>query len=276
MNFYTEKQILYIDTSRRQSGSHSNFSYVLDINQFYDYDSVVLLDASIPKSTYLINENNNTFVVTENGINRTITVPPGNYNRSSFKNVVLQKLNEGSYTYTMTFDNSAKTGDDGKFTFSCLETTPTFTFSNNLYRQMGFENNTSYTFVNSSIGYGSTLLSANVTNFRYQSVYFIISDICQNYNNNVLQSIISTNFQDYNYITYHCLDPISYTKDFIREKSNLYNFRLVDENFQEIDLNGIAMNLTIMLYKKNTIDKLFKQYIKMKVLTGFNPGHPSG
>ena len=262
MSFFADKQILYVDSNLRASGNHTNFKYILDINQTIDYDSVALMDISIPKSMYTITNLNNTFIVDEITDIRVITIPVGNYNRQSFKNVLLPLLNESIYEYTITYDNSSKTQDDGKYVFTCNNILGSkFIFTQGeLYHQMGFDKNSSNTFVNGQ------LTSSNVINFRTKSTYFLVSDICQNFNNSILQNIISTNTDDFNYINFTNENVNEYSKDYIRSKSNMYNFSLVDTAFQPIDLNNINITFTLLLFKRDNTNNLIKGYIKMKTL----------
>ena len=263
MNYLENKQILYVDSHLKQNGSHSDFSYILDVEIDNQFDSVVLLDASIPKSAYIVSSSNNEFTLDEGGVPRTITLPVGNYNRASFKAVLLGLLNAGAYNYTISYDNASRSEDNGKYVFTIVETgvDPIFEFgADGPYYQMGFEPNSSNSFVS------ETLTSVNVSNFRFQSVYFLQSDICQNNNNNILQNIISTQSNDFNYINWVNTIPETYAKDFIRDKANLYNFRLVDEDKKPIDLNGVNITFTLCLFKKNKIDQLIKNYIKHQTM----------
>ena len=92
MNFYTNKQIFYINSFYRtsQTDSTSDFSIVLPIDRGVEYDSVVLIDASVPKSNHTIHQNS-TFDIVEETKTRTILIPYGNYNRRSFR-LWLQRL----------------------------------------------------------------------------------------------------------------------------------------------------------------------------------------
>ena len=53
MSIITNKSIFYIDSHSRVSGTHSNFSYNIDLKG-NEYDYCVVLQASIPKSYWLI------------------------------------------------------------------------------------------------------------------------------------------------------------------------------------------------------------------------------
>ena len=78
MTQFTNKQLFYINTFFRKSGTSSNFTFKIDINPLTEYDKITILDASIPKSNYAIESGKNTFTVTEHTGTRTITVPAGN------------------------------------------------------------------------------------------------------------------------------------------------------------------------------------------------------
>ena len=113
MNNYTNKEIFYIDSHNRTNAndSHSGFSYELDINPNVEYDRVVMLDCSIPKTNYSVNSSNNRFQVMESiGVETTryIIVPIGNYNRASVKNMLKGLLNDNElgYVYDITDDNA--------------------------------------------------------------------------------------------------------------------------------------------------------------------------
>ena len=93
MSYYSEHQIFYINSNNRSSGTNENFSYILDIDRNFNYDRVLLLDATIPKSFYNVQTGFNTFTISEDNITRSITLPIGNYNRNSFANdIALMKL----------------------------------------------------------------------------------------------------------------------------------------------------------------------------------------
>jgi hypothetical protein len=219
----------------------------------------------------VINNGTNAFVVIENigggDLTRTITMPVGNYNRGSFKNVLKTQLNNGmsGYIYDVTFDNGNRSQDDGKYTFNwtnddvaALE--PTFVITSSLHEQLGFKKNTEYTFVSGSSK------SVFVINMRPESTMYILSDICQNRNNNIFQNVISSDDADYNYVVFHNPNPSEYSKDYVKSKSNIFRFTITDEVFSKISLNGLNVVFTIMLYKKNNINRLIEGFIKLKTL----------
>lgn len=261
---YSKKNIIYIDSNLReiQSTSHTDLIYKIELAE-YDYTHVVLLDLTIPKSFYSVSSSNNSFTVEENSIQRVITLDVGNYSRKSLRNVLVNLLNvDPSYVYNITFANSSSQGDDGKYNFSCVTTDPQpkFIFENGLSDVMGFEKNTTYDFV------AGTLKSVNVIDLRYKKQLFLLSSICHNptgRGDNILNNISST-FTDYEYLTWVNRIPMEYSKVFSKDSTNLFTFRIVDENGVTIDLNGLSWNCSIMLYKQSTLATLIKQYILMK------------
>ena len=89
-------RIYYINTENKASGTNSNFTYNIKMPVDSDFDSVCVLQASIPLSFYLVQDGVNTFTLREtfNGStwNRTVTIPIGNYNYQTFQQTILNLL----------------------------------------------------------------------------------------------------------------------------------------------------------------------------------------
>lgn len=258
----SHSQIYYIDSSNRVSGTTSQFTYELNINS--DYDRCVVLQANIPMSYYLVRNGLNTFVVNENGTLTTITVPRGNYSALSFKTVLSDLLNaECKWDYTITLPNSLNEPNTAKFNYSVSSnsTQPIFIFGNDtlLHEQMGFNRNAQYSFV------GNTLQSINVIKFIPEDTLFIHSSLVMDANNDVLQEIYNNNNVQFSNIAYHCNSPDFYSKPVRDNKSNIYSFSLCDEFGQIINLNGLNMMITLLLYKRDNINEMIKNYIMYKI-----------
>lgn len=259
------KKLFYIDSHNRSSGTHSNFTIPL-VYESSDFDHCVVLQASIPKSYYLIQSGRNTFVLDENGSQVTISMPIGNYSRSSFGYQLQYQLNQNSpsgYTYVMTIPNSQQTGDTGLYTWTVTNNggiQPSFIIGDHLYQQLGFEPNTTYQFS------GNTLTSINVVKFQLEDSLFLHSDIANNGNDNVLQEMLGCQNTDYSMITYLCPDVEAYAKPLASNKSCVYTFYLTDEDDREIDLNGHNIVFTLLLFKKDTTNKLVSRFLKYMVM----------
>ncbi len=264
MQYYTDKQIFYINSNDRDGGTHSDFTYTLNIDTNKEFDRVTVLSASIPKSFYLIQDGQNTMTLNENGVNITLTLPAGNYTRGSLATVFKNLLNENSilaYGYNVTYSNISVTYDRGGYIFTAsnvIGSQPEFIFGEHLAEQLGFLRNTTYPFVN------SYLRSPNVCNLANETTLYIHSDICQNREgNNVLQEIYSSGDATFSYVNFTNPIPMEYSRDLAgANTSNSFRFFLTNENGEIIDTNGINLNFTIMIYKKNNISDLIKGAIK--------------
>eukprot|EP00732_Lithocolla_globosa_P000811 Lithocolla_globosa_v1_NODE_310_length_4558_cov_56.456362.p2 type:complete len:300 gc:universal NODE_310_length_4558_cov_56.456362:1761-2660(+) len=272
--YYTDKQILYINSRDRDdliNDSDTDFKIKLNISQSTEFTHVVLLDASIPKSAYTISQTNNTFTVTEEidslPTDRLIVMPSGNYTRNSFKRILKEKLNENdsTYVYDISYSNINLREDDGKYVFSWSninETAqePVFTFTNQIYEACGFSKNSVNTF------YGQILVSTSVTNLKPEGTYFLISDITQDNGSTILQNIINSGTYDFNYVVFYNPSPEEYSKKFVRNRQNVFHFKLADENFHQVDTNGLNIVFTVLLYKENQLNSMLSTYIKYKIL----------
>lgn len=263
MKYYTAKQIFYINSSNRITGTHSSFSYYLNIDRNEDYDRVVVLAASIPKSYYLVDANHNHFTLKEGTDTILITFPTGNYSRGSLALKLQTLLNTNSpntFTYLVTYPSVNSTNDDGKYVITVSgngATQPEFIFTDEMYEQLGFNINSTNQFS------GNTLISPNVINLTNETTLFIRLDICQNNEgNNILQEIYASGEATYSMINFENKAPMEYGKPIISKGSNVYSFHLTDEYGTLLDTNGININLTIMIYKNNDIDNLIRGAIK--------------
>jgi hypothetical protein len=257
-------RIIHINSQDRISGTNENFTYSYEQTQQESYTHCVVLGASIPVSYYLVQDGYNTFDLKENTTTVTITVPAGNYNTNSFANVVSQLMTANSplgYTYAITMNNSFTNVNTGLFTYTVTGHSfqPQLIFTTNLYEQFGFDENTTVSFV------AGTLTSINVCNFVPESTIYIYSDIVKTNSNNgrgVLQELFPSNVIPYGTITYQCTAVDAYSKEINISKTNAFTIVIKNENDQVMNLNGRNMLISLLLYKKDDIFNVAKQYIK--------------
>jgi hypothetical protein len=255
MSYIESSEIIYIDSDRREdlTSPTEDFRYKVQISSNKGYDSVCVMSATVKKSWWLVQEGSNSFILTEDGIQSTVTVPAGNYSAYSFCNVLPPLLNTASiasgknWTYTMSLPNLSTQAGTGKFTFNVTGNSglqPSFTFSNTLCYQFGFNPRTSVSFTN------NTLISLNCIDFQLDDTIYICSDIhISDGRTNRLQEITIAG-SDYSAIRYICPDVQAYTKPFNTAVSNIYNFRLTNHDGDAVRLNGINWLLSILVYKK--------------------------
>lgn len=262
---YEDKRIYYINSKDRLSGSDSDFNYSIQFPPQSRYDSVVVLQASIPKSYYAI-FTGEYFVLSENGVEVKISLPEGNYSRKSLSIVVQTLLTSNSpqgATYTITYPNS-NSAETGKLTFTKTETMGSTYFifvpTNDLNEHLGFEPSSTNLFVD------NVLVSTNVINLQQEDRLFIHSTMCTNGDDNILQEIYSSTTTDFSSITYQQVDVPSYAKKLVSNNENVYRFYLADKNGRVIDLNGQGFTITILVYRTDPIYDIVKKYINLRIL----------
>lgn len=258
------QRIYYVNTLNKSGGSNHSFSYQFQIPDNEKYDRVVLLQASIPVSFYLIQDGFNTFILEEDGVQVTITIPPGNYSAKVFALIVPPLMNAASpngWTYTMTLPNQNLVAGTGKFTYSVTGNTsqPSLICTENVNEQLGFVENSTNTFV------GNTLVSTTCINFAAETQFFIHSDIADNGDSDVLQEIYSGNTPFMSYINYQCTAPEMYSKAIHFRQSSVFHFSLTNEKNQPMNLNGVNMQLTLCLYRKDNTNEMLREYMKFKL-----------
>lgn len=259
------KKIQFINSTDRIQGTDSDFTIRIDLPRDRPYDRVVILNASFPKSYYLIPKNS-FFTLRELATNVNITVPEGNYNRKSFQTVITNLLNTNSpnnWTYAITYPDAFTSADLGKFNYSVSGNggnQPSLIFNNRLYRQFGFDMNSTNTFV------GNALTSKNILKFQSEDVILINSDICDNGGDTILHEVYSSGSPNLSNIIHECLAPENNSRVLTTSNSSVYRFFITDENGQLIDFNGLNITFTILFYKKDTINDLLESYIKYKLL----------
>ena len=75
----SDKQIVYVNSRNRESGTDNDFIYTIDLRPNNDFTHVVILQASISKSFYTIQTGYNTFTLVENGQQASVVLPASNY-----------------------------------------------------------------------------------------------------------------------------------------------------------------------------------------------------
>jgi GTP-binding protein EngB required for normal cell division len=82
----------------------------------------------------------------------------------------------------------------------------------------------------------------------------------------VLCDIYSNNSSPLSNIIFENKNIIETSKTISSGKDNIYNFYLIDNDEQIIDLNGNDFSFTLVLFKQNDIFKLLKEYMKIQLL----------
>ena len=151
------KEHYYLNSSDRREGKDESFSYQIDIPKDKKYDMVCLVSATIPKSWYLVDDNQ-TFTLSENNVQTVITVPAGVYGRRSFAVQLQLLLTAGSVTsgnnfiYTVTTPNLSVGQPETDYILITVAgnglVQPQIIIQKALYEQFGFNQNSTNIFVN--------------------------------------------------------------------------------------------------------------------------------
>jgi len=267
MSLVSDSKLFYINSRNRVSGSDSDFLYQIQMPPDSKFNQCCVLQACIPKSYYLIKESES-FTLTEDGKSINITLPVGNYTRKSLSSVLQSLLTLNSpngYTYAVTYPNLSTIPDTGKYTFLVTGNSgvqPIFTFSttNDLWDHMGFVSGSTNNFV------GSSLTSTNVINLQKESTLYIHSDMVNNGDDNILQEVFSVQNSDYSSIVFQQQSVEGYSKSITTNTNNVYRFYLLDEDGNAIDLNGQNFVFTLLMYRKNNVYDVIKQFLKLKTI----------
>jgi len=256
---------VFINSRNRIDGTDSNFTYAINFPADLEFDRVVVLNALIPKSYYLIQSGDNTFQLQEGSSIVTITVPIGSYLLSTFKNTISSLLTAASpngLTYTVTYPvNSAP--DTGLWTYTQNNGSivSSLIFNSTLYEPFGFLPSSTNVFS------GTTLISTAVLKLQSEDRLLIHSNLTDNAgNDDVLVSINSTTSINYSSINYECQSPEFFSRILNSQHNNTYSFQLTDEDDKIVDLNGLNLNMTILFYKRDDIFERIKAFLKMAVL----------
>ena len=265
MSFVTNPYV-FVNSRDRESGTDANFTYNIQFPTGLDFDRVVVLNALIPKSYYLIQDDGQerTFQLTENGATVTIVLPVGSYLLSAFKTTVgtlLSNASPNGLTYTLTYPSIAGP-DTGKWTFTQTNAAvvSSLTFNQQLFEPFGF-------FAGSTNQFnGTTLTSTCVIKLQSEDRLLIHSNIVNNGRDDILVSINSTTSINYSSINYVCAAPEFYSRILSSPNNNTYSFSLTDENGELINLNGLNLNMTLLLYKKDDIFQQIRNFMKLIVM----------
>lgn len=266
--FVTNPHYVYVNSRDRiaGSGNDENFTYNIQFPQGFDYTHVVCLNALIPKSYYLIQDGplENIFQLKENNTTVTVTVPIGSYLLSAFRTVIgtlLTNASPNGLTYTLTYPVSSG-ADTGKWTFTQTNASvvSSLIFNAHFFEPFGFLANSTNVFS------GLTLISTCVIKLQSEDRLLIHSNIVNNPGmDDVLVSINSTTSINYSSIAYTCPAPEFYSHLLSSQNNNTYSFSLTDENGELMQLNGLNLNITLLLYKKDPIFDQIRNFMKLIV-----------
>ena len=264
MSYIVNSITYYVNSRNRINGDDSNFCMMIPIPAGSKYTNVCVLDMSVPKSYYLIQDGYNTFTLVEGVIETQIGIPPGNYSRRSLQANLITLLNTGSpnhWIYQVTYPNSATQADTGKFTFTVSgnSSQPSINCTVNVFEVLGFNMNSTNVFIDNS------LTSTNVIKLQLEDTLFLHSDMATNGHTDILASIYSDG-PDMSIMQYKCTDVQAYSKKLNTTSSNYFHFSLLNEDRVRMNTNGLNITFTLLIYSKDNIYNLIRDTIHESIL----------
>lgn len=265
MSLIRSQQIVHINSAFRSSGTDSNFDISIPLKKNNSFTHVAVLSASIPKSYYLIADGENTFIIRENAVDYTITLPVGNYTITSLIYVLNNLFTGDTSHYSVSFPDGKTEAQTGKLTFSHnnAQHGSEFIFENNhLAEVLGFARGSTNPFIIS--GNTSTLLSTSVCNFQKESTIFLHSSCASNGGaDDILLELFASGNPDLSNINFESSGNLEEHSKILKDsQSTNYSFYITDEYRSEIFLNGINLLITLCFYEKNQISSLTTGFIK--------------
>jgi hypothetical protein len=268
-----DKPSFLINSSDRVSGTNESFDYIIDLDDTGNsYDQVAVTSVTIPKSYYNLSFDS-ILVLSEDGLSVDIPFERGDYNLTSLKLIVVQKLNFYSrkgFTYTMTSPDPLTEVDSRKFTFTCsgpVTSIVTLNASENtrLHHFLGFIEGVPNTFVNDGV---LKLTSVRTYNFEHTKYIVIKSNISHNAGNLdsdteilVRVPIVNPNQRIIHYRLISLEDEIKTLYD---PNKNIFHFALYDDENRPLNLNGDEWAMTLFVARHNYHDEIEINHIKVE------------
>lgn len=258
-----ENDLIFINSYNRLSGNSNNFQIDISnqIRSNINYDKACLVNASIPKTYYLINNTSNKLIINEQGVDYTVIIQNGNYSILSLCSYlnISSNLSQYGLSYSYFFSPNINTG---KITITVTGNNGNnviFKFINeeNPALILGFDE-TTYTFNN-------TITSPNIANFELTNSISICTDLIEN---NILFSL-TPNVLSYNYINYQN-NSLEHTNKKISKLKNVITIYLIDNiSGKLLDLNGVNMSICICLFSKDIKELYYKLHIEDYLLQNY-------
>lgn len=269
---YSDGYHLSFASTARDSGSDTDFVITHKLPpgiQGKEPNRVAVVDMAFPKSWYLISFPYNTFVLTELGISRTITVTPGNYSITQWCAQIPLLLNAAStamghnWTYTaarilvpenglIQYSVTNNGGNQPVFTIAAITETK-FDGDGNMSQQLGLPAGTS-TFS------GNSLLGSIVYNGVGEFGARLLSTVCEPDGSDSIADIYDVGLSLFgSVIRFQAQDALLQSKRFVHRNGSSFHYQLVSSSTgRPINTNGLplAIHLRFWYQPESELDVL--------------------
>lgn len=270
MSFIKDYQKVYVNSKNRIDGNDGNYTYNIQLKPDNKFDQVCLLNASIPKSYFNIENGYNYFTVKELDKSFQVIITAGNFTRNSLGVSLPILLNNASitygygWTYSCSFPNNNTTVDTGVFNYSVVGGNPKFIYDDitDANKLMGFANNSTNTFVN------GLLSSTQVINLQpIQTIQLHCSFVNNRFGTNltsadILQTFpVNSGYPSFANIGYLCPDVEAYSHELSSKTLGSCNIYFTDQDLIPIDFNNVNNQFELLFYEKNKEDFHLKEFL---------------
>ena len=243
-----------------------NFKNLLSDEQHILKSEVIVLNAQIPVSFYVINDYNNVLTISGSGIlTTTITIDTGNYNA----NTLISELKSQFLTSGVVFSSIKLNKNSGKLVFTALLFT-NYSFSGSMLDVLGTtssveSNSNVYRCIYPLNLLGTERLSIKSEKLAVQSV----SSLDYSFSNTLIT--IPVDVSPFSMISYHSQSDVN--KNILNVRSiNEIDIQIYDEDNNLVNFNNLDWNMTLVITTEINVDHreitlntvLNKNYLDLK------------
>ena len=252
---YTKNKLITLSSKYgiQQNGTYKsnllfNFMNLLSDEQQMLKSEVIVLNAQIPVSFYVINEYNNVLTISGSGIlTTTITIDTGNYNA----NTLISELKSQFLTSGVVFSNIKINKNSGKLVFTALLFT-NYSFSGSMLDILGTttsvnSNSTTYRCIYPLNLLGVEKLSIKSERLAVQSV----SSVDYSFSNTLIT--IPVDVSPFSMISYNSQSDVN--KNLLNVRTiNEIDIQIYDEDNNLVNFNNLDWNITLVITTEIKVD----------------------
>ncbi len=252
---YTKNKLITLSSKYgiQQNGTYKshllfNFKNLLSDEQQMLKSEVMVLNAQIPVSFYVINEYNNILTISGSGIlTTTITIDTGNYNA----NTLISELKSQFLTSGVVFSNIKINKNSGKLVFTALLFT-NYSFSGSMLDILGTttsvnSNSTTYRCIYPLNLLGVEKLSIKSERLAVQSV----SSVDYSFSNTLIT--IPVDVSPFSMISYSSQSDVN--KNLLNVRTiNEIDIQIFDEDNNLVNFNNLDWNITLVITTEIKVD----------------------
>ena len=252
---YTKNRLITLSSKYgiQQNGTYKshlmfNFKNLLSDEQQMLKSEVIVLNAQIPVSFYVINEYNNVLTISGSGIlTTTITIDTGNYNA----NTLISELKSQFLTSGVVFSNIKINKNSGKLVFTALLFT-NYSFSGSMLDILGTTtsvnlNSTTYRCIYPLNLLGVEKLSIKSERLAVQSV----SSVDYSFSNTLIT--IPVDVSPFSMISYSSQSDVN--KNLLNVRTiNEIDIQIFDEDNNLVNFHNLDWNITLVITTEIKVD----------------------